>query len=98
MGSFVPPVLTMKLSLFKAVGPLNMSNHVQFSWLLLNLSSRVPLQVRGATVSKQVSVLFAYHSVMDDPHYLSFLRLSYRISKIEIITSTSYFYCGDPML
>lgn len=92
------PVLAMKLSLLRLFGHLTMNDHVRFLRLFLNPFSRVPFQVGGDVIRRQVSVLFLYHPMMDDPHYLSFLSLSYHICKIEIITSTSYSYREDPML
>lgn len=75
-----------------------MNNHVQFSWSVGVLSSRVALQVGRGAVSRKVSVLFVYPSVMDGPHYLSVLSPNYHICKIEIITPTSYPFGEDPML
>lgn len=74
-----------------------MNSRVQFSWLLLSpfFASTISDE-RGCY--KQGGVSFIHHSVMDDPHYLSFLSLSYHISKIEVIISTSYSYFGDLML
>lgn len=79
-------------------GRLNMNSRVQFSWLRLSpFFASTSSGERGCYKQGGVSFIH-HHSVMDDPHYLSFLSLSYHISKIEVITSTSYSYCGDPML
>lgn len=43
----------------------------------------------GEVIRRHMSDLLIYLSVMDALYCLSFLNLSYRICKIEIITSTS---------